>query len=155
MELLQANNFEFHFKRLECIGAYVRGFEFPGVSLGNIPIPTPILDYPIPGDKLLYNAFSFEFILSENLYNYKLIHDWMRKEMASLDRERNMVSCSPKDLFEDATLTILTNNKNPIVHIDFRDCFPVDLSGFGMANGDANTVVARATFEYSYFDIRE
>lgn len=155
MKLLKSNNFEFTFGKLKCLsGSSIITFDFPGISIGEMTIPTPILDYPVPGDKLIFSAFTFSFLVDHDLANYKLIMNWMKKDIASLDRERDVVFTKYSDIFEDATLTILTNNKNPIAHIDFKYCFPLTLDGFSFATGSSDTVTSSVTFEYSYYDIR-
>jgi len=49
----------------------------PGVTLGEGVMPTPLKDIPIPGDKLSFGSLDINFLVDENLNNYKEIHDWL------------------------------------------------------------------------------
>ena len=49
----------------------------PGISLGGATQPTPLVDVPIPGDKINYDSLDITFLVDENLNNYKEIHDWL------------------------------------------------------------------------------
>ena len=39
----------------------------PGISLGGATQPTPLVDVPIPGDKINYDSLDITFIVDENL----------------------------------------------------------------------------------------
>ena len=49
----------------------------PGISLGSATQPTPLVDIPIPGDKISFQSLDINFLVDENLNNYKEIHDWL------------------------------------------------------------------------------
>ena len=49
----------------------------PGISLGSATQPTPLVDIPIPGDKISFQSLYINFLVDENLNNYKEIHDWL------------------------------------------------------------------------------
>ena len=40
-------------------------------------VPTPLYDYPMPGDKITYQSLDISFLVDENLNNYKELHDWL------------------------------------------------------------------------------
>ena len=60
-----------------------------------------------------------------------------------------------REVYSDATLTILTSAYRPKHNIVFRDLYPVDLGGFAMLTtaSDVDHVECIATFKYRIFDI--
>ena len=49
----------------------------PGISLGGATQSTPLLDVPVPGDKLTFGSLDITFLVDENLENFREIHGWM------------------------------------------------------------------------------
>lgn len=155
MSDLRNNNFIFTFKKIPNIEYSLQRVNLPSFSLGSIPIPSPILDYPIPGDKIAFGAFTFDFIVDENLGNYKEMWDWV-KEIASFDRSSIKVETDVKNMMSDGTLTILSNNKNPLVSIDYVDCFPQNVGDLQFDTTGASDIIScPVTLEYSYFKFVE
>jgi len=139
----------------------------PGINLGFAQQPTYLRDIPVPGDKLTYDDFTLRFFVDENLENYLEVHNWMRglgfpdslAEFSSLKDDDKYIQDtngrSPYNEYSDATLLVYNSNFNVIAKVNFRDTFPVGLSGinFDAAQEDIKYVMAEATFKYSIYDI--
>jgi hypothetical protein len=57
--------------------------------------------------------------------------------------------------FSDAALLALDSNNNPIARLNFKDCFPISLSGleFDVYSGTTLHFTGEAQFKYTYFTI--
>ena len=53
------------------------GANLPGITLGTALQPTYLKDIDLPGDKLVYDDFRVNFIVDEDLENYRQIYNWM------------------------------------------------------------------------------
>ena len=56
---------------------FVQTANIPGISLGELVIPTPYKDIPYVGDKVTYENLTIQFIVDEHLENYIEMHNWM------------------------------------------------------------------------------
>ena len=69
--------FRFKMAKLPLVEFTVQSANIPGITLGTATVPTPLYDYPIPGDTLTYSSLDISFLVDENLNNYKELHDWL------------------------------------------------------------------------------
>ena len=133
----------------------------PGVSMGQAPINTPMLDIYAPGNKLTYNDLTVFFTVDEGLVGWQEIYNWFRAMGAPTGFEdRNRLSdlqskrtTSPKS-YSNATLTILSALNNPLMRVTYYNAFPLSLSDIQFdTKTDANDILtASATFNYDYFE---
>jgi hypothetical protein len=125
--------FKFILSEYPKVDFFSNSSQIPGINLGVAIQPNYLKDIPIPGDKLSYDDFSFEFFVDENLQNYLQVHNWMR----------------------GLGLIIYNSNYNPISQVNFRGLFPVSLStiDFNAKAQDINYVTANVTFKYTLYDI--
>jgi hypothetical protein len=63
-------------------------------------------------------------------------------------------SGNPKSLMTDATVTILTNKNNPKLRVNFKDVYPLSLSGltYNTQISDTEQLTATATFKYNIYE---
>ena len=97
----------------------------------------------LAGDTIAYEPLSLRFAIDEDLKNYREIFDWMISNRdAGLD-------------FSDMILSVLTNHNNGNREFQFRDVFPVSLSGveFTTQATDVEYLQADVQFRYSEFSI--
>ena len=73
----EPTKFKFTIIKLPKVEFFVTTANVPGVSLGTTTQPTPLKDVPIPGDKLDYDTLNLQFLVDENLENYREIHGWL------------------------------------------------------------------------------
>lgn len=120
----------------------------PGITLGEYSYETPIKNIPIPGDKLIYDDFSFGFIVNENLDNWMEIKDWLSD--IGFDSELSTSNEEFKNLFAEGSLFVLSDKMNPIIEIKFQDMFPISLGAleFDITDTDDTPVIAEVSFKY-------
>ena len=169
--------FKFGINQLPKVEFFTTAANLPGISLGELIIPTPYTDIPLIGDKITYENLSISFIVDEKLENYISIHNWLlgigfpksRTQFSSFrtDSSNNPTSAktvSPdtvgtatpdRGMYSDATLTILSNKNNPLVEVRYSDLFPVSLSGlnYSQESTDVTYQTAQISFRYKLYEI--
>tara|TARA_R110000796_G_scaffold22482_1_gene65141 strand:- start:67 stop:660 length:594 start_codon:yes stop_codon:yes gene_type:complete len=178
LDYASPTQFRFGINQLPKVEFFTTSCNLPGISLGQYEYGTPFKNIPIMGDKLTYEQLSITFIVDEFLENYRTLHEWMigigfpknRKQfsdfrsnkstqVSSVDTATPSVdsigkAVSDASFYSDAFLIILSNKNNPIVTINFENCFPVSLSSLQYDQGatDANNLIATATFSYQIYE---
>ena len=152
----------------------------PGISLGSATQPTPLVDIPIPGDKISFQSLDINFLVDENLNNYKEIHDWLigigfpqnYTQFQNLQAEGSdrfpgstrstaaSGTSTPQPLSEggtysDATLTILNSKNIAKTEIRFQNVYPTSLGSlsYDVKLTDVDYLQAAVSFNYMYYDI--
>lgn len=161
---LHPNKFLLNFSRLPNMQFFCQAVTVPGVSLGEIPVPTPFVEKYSPGEKAIYDILNVTFTLDEEMNTWREIHDWIRamtfpenfEEYQQLPR-LSRVSDKKFPQFSDATLTIFSSTYKPYFKFKFYDLFPTSLSSFVLATQDTpdNVLTADATFRFTYYDIEK
>jgi len=171
--------FKFGINQLPKVEFFTTAANLPGISLGELIIPTPYTDIPLIGDKITYENLSISFIVDEQLENYISIHNWLLgigfpKNRTQFTNFRSAGSNTPtaggggntdigkvgkatadRSFYSDATLTILSNKNNPIVEVRYSDMFPVSLSGldYNQQATDVEYQTATIDFRYKLYEI--
>ena len=116
--------------------------------------PSPYMDVPMTGSKLVFDDFTIMFIVDEDYTNYIEILDWI---MSIANPARNNDERNPKETehVSDATIELLTNNKNPVKSITFVDCFPINLGELTLTTLDNEIQICSLTLKYSYFKVNK
>jgi len=126
----------------------------PDINMPFTEVPTRFRPVPvIPGGGVSFGDFSVKFIVDEDLKNYNSIHDWIRRN-GRADDDKN----TPQEPeYSNAQLHIVTSQYNPAFVIDYRDIFPVALTGmqFDATMTDAEYITADVTFKHQQFFIRD
>ena len=156
LNLLSDNAFHFEFKELPNASFFGQSFALPDISIGRAIIPTPLRDYPIPGDKMEFGDMSFTFLVDEHMINYNEVRQWMvHLAFPTTTDEFKLLSDGDTNYTETSDLIIssLTNKFNPNKLIHFIDAFPVSLSGIEFVHNSESVThpVATASFAYSYY----
>ena len=152
----------------------------PGISLGSASQPTPLVDVPIPGDKLSYQSLDISFLVDENLNNYKEIHDWLiglgfpqnytqfqdlqtegQDRFPGSTRSTANIGRQPRaplpegGIYSDATLTVLNSKNIAKTEIRFQNVYPTSLSGlsYDIKLADVDYLQASVSFAYMYYEI--
>ena len=172
--------FRFKMTKLPNVEFFVQTANIPGITLGEVTMPTPLKDIPMPGDKVTYQSLDVSFLVDENLNNYKEIHDWItglgfpedHKQFNTLlatgaDRFPGTTSStaatgtsipqplSEGGIYSDATLTVLKNKNIAKTEIRFQNVYPVSLGGlsYDIKANDVSYLQVNASFNYMYYDI--
>jgi hypothetical protein len=165
-DLLQSTKFRVMFDRLPGITYFCQTANLPGVSLTEIPMPTPFVDLYLPGEKLIYDTFNITFLVDEDLQAWTQLHDWIRgitfptdfKEYLELARKnqravRSVFGERPPP-YSDGIMTVYSNRNNPAFRVKLIDLFPTNVGSliFNVSDTAENIVTADATFRFSYFN---
>ena len=166
--------FRFGINQLPKVEFFTTSANLPGISLGELVIPTPYTDIPIVGDKITYENLSISFIVDEFLENYISIHNWLigigfpsdRQQFTTFRSTTSNTSIAggggntdigkvgtptaDRHFFSDATLTILSNKNNPLMEVRFSDLFPVSLSGLDYNQNVTDVEYLTATIDFRY-----
>tara|TARA_A100001234_G_scaffold202034_1_gene195181 strand:+ start:47 stop:673 length:627 start_codon:yes stop_codon:yes gene_type:complete len=177
----EPTKFKFTIIKLPKVEFFVTTANLPGISLGVAEQITPLKDIPLPGDRLQYDTLNIQFLVDENLENYREIHGWLTgvgfpknyeqfqnvqgaatdrfptTENVGTSKELGAVKKSIQDeggLYSDATLFVLTSKNNSNLEVRFRDLYPISLSGldFNQQATDVNYLTASVTFEYKIYE---
>ena len=77
LDYAAATQFKFNIIKLPKVEFICTAVNIPGITLGENTQSTPLVDIPIPGDKLTYATLNMTFMVDENLENYREIHGWL------------------------------------------------------------------------------
>ena len=181
LDYASPTQFKFGIHQLPKVEFFTVGANLPGINLGDAIFPTPFKDIPVMDDWLTYDNITIEFIVDEYLENYRSLHEWMtaigfpkdRKQFADFRANKSNTPSSTQGvsqdigdvqpstaanaLFSDAYLTLLSNKNNPILEVNFHNCYPVALGGltYSQQETDVEYMTTSATFSYQIYEFRE
>ena len=173
--------FKFNITKLPKVEFFCTAVNLPGITLGAMEQLTPLKDIPLPGDKLTYSPLTMDFLVDENLENYREIHGWLvglgfptdRKEFRDLlrsgaDRFPTSTGANQETdpgkvkykatgtggVYSDATLNILTSKNTSNIEVRFSDVFPTGLSSlqYDTAATDVQYLTATVTMQYKIYE---
>jgi len=180
MDYASPVQFRFKIAKLPQVEFFIQTVNLPGISIGEATVPTPLYNYPVPGDEISFQPLDISFLVDENLNNYKELHDWLsglgfgksHEQYADLqatseDRFPGSSKGSlvagveiPKPLSEggiysDATLTILNSKNIAKTEIRFQNVFPTSIGSlsYDVKAADVDYLQAQASFTYMNYDI--
>ena len=168
LDLLLVNNFYVEIEKIPLFRYQVQSVAMPDITLAPTARHTPFLKINEVGDHCDIGNVSFEFLVDEELQNYRIIWYWMQglgfpdkyEEFEEFMkgvykrwgiREMQSEFQRGKFQFSDIGLIIISNQNNPTHKIKFFDAFPTSLTGLQMNVTDtsAEPVKATATFAFS------
>ena len=133
------------------------------MSLGNINYNTPLVDLPVAGNKITYNALNINFAVDESFNSWTQLQLWFRAiaspksfaERNQLTATQNTYKTNQRKSYSDASLTLLSALNNPLIRIKFYNVFPTSLSDISLDTKSSadDIITADASFMYEYFDI--
>ena len=170
--ILQPTSFRLVLPKLPTVEFFCSSVNVPDVSFSEAILATSIgVNAFFPGDKLSFGELTVNYLVDEDLKNYKEVYDWMKSitpsttplDFSSLTgttaNTTNTYTGTGSDLeqYEDIMIVINTNknNANKVVH--FYDAFPISLGGFQMSSEstDVASLTSSISFRYTYFDIED
>jgi hypothetical protein len=127
----------------------VQTVALPDMSITGAPFNTPQRNITAAPDKVDYGIFDMTFLIDEDLYNYKEIHDWMLGMVTEADDSKSARKT------RDMSLMILNSHNNVSREIKFIDAYPVNLSSlpFDATTTDVEYLIGNVSFNYSYFKL--
>jgi len=159
---LSPNGFMFSVKKLPQINFFCQQVNLPGITLGAPEFGNPFNVAPIPGETLTYDTLEVQFLIDENMENYRSIYNWIVALGFPEDYTQYLNFVNSNEIaqiselaknYSDSTLTILGSNNKPVQNIQFHDTFPISISSltFQSTNQDVQYLVGSATFRYGYY----
>lgn len=114
---------------------------FPAIALPAAETKYTNMYAPLAGDSLRYDPLSVSFILDEDMKNYLEIYNWLYK------------NSKESIVYRDLTLSILTNQNNPNIIVQYMGAAPTGLSSFefNTQNTDIQYLTCTVDFAYTSF----
>jgi hypothetical protein len=155
---LGQTGFRLVLERTPTVNYFSQSASLPAISLGAANIVNPLIDYPLPGEKLTFSPFNISFRVDEDLKNYIEIYNWLvgLGSPGSTDQYKNYKNASiNQSILSDATLSILSSKYNPNLRIKFQKMFPESISEllFTSTGSDIEYLEATVSFRYSLYTI--
>lgn len=152
----------FTINKLPEINFFCQQVNLPGIMLGVPEFGNPFNTAPIPGDSLTYDTLTVQFLIDDQMSNYRAIYNWIVALgfPENYDQYINFINSASalqtSELaknFSDASLVILSGSNKPVQTVVFHDMFPMSLESlmFQSTNNDVNYLVGSATFKYAYY----
>ena len=155
--------FNFTLARFPKVDFFSNTANLPGLTLGTVNAPNYLKELPLAGDRLVFEDFSLQFIVDEQLENYLAIHNWMKglgfpdsiRDFMDLVTDENEDQFNMDLQYSDGVLNVLNNQFNTISKVKFNGLFPYALSGlqFDATNQDYQALTATVTFKYTIYNI--
>ena len=153
---LHDNAFKLNILELPYVTMFAQSLTIPGISLGEALFYTPNVDIKVPGEKITFDNLDVDFLVDEQLLNYREIWNWMIHLGFPQSTEQFKIMKNGGTQFKETSdigCISTTNKLNPNIMINFIDAFPVTLSPITMTstNSDTEYMMATVSFAYSYF----
>lgn len=159
---LSGIGFKFNLGKFPKVDFFCNTARIPEITLDTTTQPSYLKNIDVPGEKISYGDLTIQFLVDENMENYKIVHDWITglgfpetaqqfiEKTTDRDGLRDM-----KEQFADGTLRILNSNFNEVAKVKFLDMFPVSLSSldFDATSTDVNYFTAQASFKYTVYQL--
>jgi len=158
---LSPNGFMFNILKLPDLQFFCQQVNLPGISIVAPEFGNPFRTAPIPGDMLTYDELNVQFLVAEDMSNYRAIYNWIvalgfpenyQQYVNLVASDTNNYSELAKN-YSDATLSVLGSNNQVAQQFQFYDMFPASIESltFQSTNQDVTYLVGNATFRYSYY----
>ena len=155
--------FKFTLKTKEKVDFFSNSANVPSIALGTALQGTTFRILDVPGDEVIYEDFTMNFLVDEDLKNYMILHNWMTglgipqsfKQFSDLTKDPDTSQRDDLLQFCDGTLHILNSNYRDIARVKFQDLFPVSLTSlqFNATENDVNYFTAEVSFKYTIYNI--
>lgn len=163
---LRPNSFKFQIAKIPNVTYTCQSANLPQLSLGSAVQQTPFVDIPHPGDKVFFGEFIIQFLINEDMSNYKELYDWVASigvpsggdQYGQLTRRASVYKPDEyNNAFSDAALLILDSNNIPKVRLNFQDLWPTSVEGlnFDITSSGMEYFVGTASFRYKVFTIEQ
>jgi len=153
--LLQPTKFLLTINRIKHTTYFCQNVEIPSITLGEVDRSSPFLDMYSPGTKLSYDPLDISFLVNEDLSSWKSLYDWFLSiaDPDGFEKRDHSAELQDQKQLSDITLTILNNLNNPIIRIEFINCFPLNMSSIRFdSTQDADTILTcDASFRYQSY----
>lgn len=161
---LSPSGFRFKITKLPSMEFFCQTVNLPGITLGEPSYGTPFSTIPVPGEHLTFDDLRVQFLVDEDMSNFKALHTWLYGLGFPIDRQQykdlltqDTVTGGPNSEltknYSDASLFILTNNNTESILVSFKNLFPTTLESvtFTGVDSDVQYLIGQATFKFGYY----
>ena len=159
---LSPTGFQFSIQKIPNVTFFCQEVNLPEISIGVPEFNTPLSMVPIAGDMLTYGNLNVQFLVDDQMVNYKSIHNWLigmgfpesnQQYTDFIASDNRGINSELAKSNSDATLTILGPNNVAIQNIQFVDMFPISLDSINFVSNvdDIQYLVGNATFRYNLY----
>ena len=127
---LSPASFTISVDRMPNVEFFTQGISIPGVSGSPIAMATPLRTMYQPQDQLNYDDLTIQFIVDEQMNNYKEVLRWM-EGLGAPEKTKQYADYNKGNatLASDISVVITNSHKNPNIKFTFKEAFPVALGG--------------------------
>jgi hypothetical protein len=150
---LSQTGFQLILDKLPTVTYFSQNATLPSISLGRVDIATPLIDYPIAGNKLTFSPFLITFKVDEDMKNFIEIYNWLVGIASPQNLSNNARfkrSNINQSIFSDATLLITSSKYNPNVKVKFQNMFPIELGQLEFATDVADIDYLQSSVQFAY-----
>jgi hypothetical protein len=164
---LSPTGFRLNITKLPEVTFFCQEANIPDISLDPIPVGTPFSTSIVPGEILDFGALIVNFLVDENMANYKAIYNWITGLGFPQDYDQYQALANSTDNtvqigtrfgtqqgnYSDGILQILGSNNIGVQSIQFKDLYPASISSlqFQANVNDVQYLTGTCTFRYTYF----
>ena len=157
LSYLSPIGFKFQLAKFPEVNYFCQSATIPGVSLGQIDLPTPQATGYMSGDEVQFDELSISFIIDENMKNWLSIYDWIMALGAPHREDYQKLKQLKTDNTErtQAQLIVLSSSMNPQLTFYFEEVWPMNLSSveFNTTGTDIDYVTASVSFRYDTYRV--
>jgi hypothetical protein len=144
--------FQMKLELFEGVDFFCQSANLPEINMPFTEVPTRFRNFPVtPGGGVTYGDLTLQFIVDEDLVNYKSIHNWIRLNGGAEEHNPTEIQ------FSQGQLHITSSHFNVNHIVDFDRLFPISLTGltFDATQTDQEYFTAQVIFKYTTFTIRD
>ena len=145
--------YKFQMRRLPKVNYFMQKVSLPDFASGGpIEQPTRFVSVKHPSKNVSFDNLTVEFLVDENLENWRELYDWMRT-IYLVDDYKNFES-ETSTHFTEGSILLLNSAMNVNKEIRFHNLLPISLSGidFDSTDTDLTPRVATATFAFDFYE---
>ena len=160
--LLSPLGYKVVLKRAPNVVFWCQKFPIPGIEIGVVNVPTPLIDLQYPGEHMKFDDLEIIFKVDDDLANYIELFNWI-VALGKPDsfNQYAQIAAQPEisglGISCDITALIVDAKRNVNIAITFADAFITALSGitFDSTLEDITYVNAAARFNYRRYYIEK
>ena len=155
---LASNFFRFQLPRTTTVTYFVQTVNCPGIQLSPVEAPNALgRPNQFVGGRFDHEPLVIQFVVDENMLNYKEIFDWMKK-IGNYENDTNIIAGEQNSkFFSDATLIITNSAFKEKQKIVFKNTYPIALSGlqFSSVLNDSDVQLASVTLNFETYEFSD
>ena len=155
---LSPNGFNFAIQKLPQMSYFCQQVNLPGIILGEPTIANPFTTQPIPGEHITYDQLNVQFLVDEQMANYKAIYNWIialgfpndyEQYTTFVNEDQRGLTSELAKNYSTGTMQILGNTNNVVRTVTFNDLFPVSISTLDFQSTNQDVLYGRGRSSYA------